>query len=81
MKEAKDLQARDLIGGLRRRIDRLECSELFVKDCPVCKHSVMVRANWADTEHSRWDEPDNYTCLTCGVKFICTNKCVCEVVE
>lgn len=49
-------------------LDKFEC--ISIKDCPKCKHPVLAKGYC-----------EIYQCLTCGVKFRCTEKCVCEVID
>lgn len=78
----KDTEARNMIRRIaaaefrgRTLLGRLE--NLSVKNCPKCKHPVLARHN---SEGAEYVAP-NYQCLTCGSKFICSNECVCKLIE
>jgi len=78
---------------LRGRICDVEtfARSVSIEDCPKCKHPVLaVEKEGEIIEGSRscfyggisYDRKPNYhQCLTCGVKFVCSNKQVCEVVK
>ncbi len=59
---------------------------VVIKDCPKCNHPVLaihhkqnLMGHWLHPEIH--DAGDYYQCLTCGSKFTCTNKRVCELVK
>ena len=74
------------IDYLTRRIEKLEAKTPEIRDCPKCKHPVLaVRGygghawNWEDAPYTL--AQDYYQCLTCGVRFSCENKSVCEILK
>ena len=70
---------RQLEIDLHNRIKVLERTGLTVKNCPKCGHLVLAQAIWAQHPLApRYGEL--HQCLTCGVKFSCEHKSVCEVV-
>jgi len=68
---------------LRRKVANLEFpSALSVKDCPKCKHPVLAVFHPEEIETTYYASLSGWwRCLTCGVKFVCSNKQVCEVVK
>ena len=67
---------RDLIEGTK------------IKECPVCKHPVLVikhpyrtvsTTNVCTGSGFTLVEDPCYQCLTCGVRFTCNKKEVCEI--
>lgn len=68
---------------------------ISIKDCPKCKHPVMAKESlhthphtWATEEHDYTVNSDGggltyktYQCLVCGVKFTCSEKCVCKIIN
>ena len=93
----KDREARVDILGLKMGVAKLESSQLdisikgcSIKDCPSCKHPVMVQRKLGvytisgtnpDFEQGGWDSKEIYQCLTCGSKFTCEPKLVCELID
>ena len=92
----KDKELRQTVQGLFKGIGYLltfqcvpEENNLLVKDCPKCKHPVVALRTTETTPYHIKGEParrgmitlDCYQCLSCGVKFTCSNKCVCEVIK
>ncbi len=88
MKDKRVVLLEDRVLSVENELDALyELSNVSIKECPKCKHEVMAKGLVC------WDEVPNtlggvdafgkfgYKCLTCGVKFTCTKKEVCEVVE
>ena len=56
---------------------------ISIKECPKCQHDVMVKS-WE--EHVGGSIPAAlfrmvFQCLTCGSKFTCSTKEVCELID
>ena len=81
----KDKEARGQIQSVQRemRYNRELCRKehlnaLSIKDCPKCKHPVLAQGlDYFVGVEIKTD----FRCLTCGSKFRCFEKCVCEIVE
>jgi len=85
----KDKKAREEIEEL---LHQMECHikshrrnlllGLSIKDCPKCKHLVLAK-EWVDlwSGNTAVSYPTHFQCLTCGVKFTCSNECVCKIIE
>ena len=63
-----------------------ELGSISIKDCPMCKHPVLalyhkpnVAGHLAHPEV--YDEGNYFQCLTCGSKFRCVEKKVCELIK
>jgi len=78
------------ISYLTTRIEKLEGRMPEVKDCPECKHPVLAithpyRTISITNVHtgSGCTRVDDlcFQCLTCGSKFKCEQKNVCEILE
>lgn len=81
------------VASLRKRLADLEVEleRVSIKDCPKCGHPVLVqKRDGAKIENSgyQWHgvtvynyKPSYFQCLTCGSKFTCSDRCVCELVE
>ena len=72
------------IGYLNKRIEELEENKLEIKDCPKCKHPAPAWWTLYSKEGCIGMSPSIfscYQCLTCGTKFKCTQKNVCELIE
>ena len=69
--------------------------DVSIKDCPKCKHEVLAKKIIRDTEGTIFcftssisldsttqgkPPPEKFQCLTCGSKFTCSEKCVCELI-
>lgn len=68
------------LGYITQRLDNSPLKDLSVKGCPKCNHPVVAQT------HSRYVSniicwTDYYQCLTCGSKFTCSEKCVCELIK
>ena len=83
----KDTEARaDIrrLEGITIRLDgeiynlKSKGHETTIKHCSVCKHDTMQKEErywgYPNTNRTWWE----YYCLTCGTKFKCTTKEVCE---
>ncbi len=63
--------------------------DLSIKDCPRCKHLVMTQKGVEKIEGSEYlyygythvHHREVFTCLTCGSKFACSEKEVCELID
>ena len=64
------------LGYLQKRCDEL--GNLSIKDCPKCKHTAL--AQYKHEQTLTIGGLFYYQCLTCGTKFTCSNKCVCEII-
>ena len=65
----------------RHGLDKLE--HLSLKDCPQCKHPVLARYIDVPPYLARFYKirQSHFQCLTCGAKFTCTEKQVCELIK
>lgn len=86
----KDEEVRERISRVEGRMRRLEQivspsfpKDISIKECPKCKHPVLARVIASFTEEAAFypGGKKQYQCLTCGSKFTCSEKCVCELVE
>ena len=78
------------IDYLTRRIEILEGRMPEVKDCPECKHPVLAITHpyrtisitnvHTGSGYTKVDDPC-FQCLTCGTKFTCALKNVCEILK
>ena len=72
------------------RDHRHKALNVSIKDCPKCKHPALAQfVNRKIHEltpqdvvdgNMRWTQA-HYQCLTCGSKFTCSEKCVCELLD
>ena len=69
----KDKEAREELAGLRQSLGGIS-----VKDCPVCRHPVLMKGSFEKI--GRLLEVV-HQCLTCGSKFGGESKDVCEIIE
>ena len=86
----EDKEARKDIEWLKDKLGRQSIIDVSIKDCPKCKHPVM--SQWNDSHYCdltpqdvvigtmKWT-PAHFQCLTCGTKFTCSEKCVCEEIK
>lgn len=51
-----------------------ELKSISIKECPKCGHDVWAKGT---TSHIL----TIYQCLTCGSKFTCSKKYVCELID
>jgi len=72
-----------MISAMWEKLKHLE-----VKECPKCNHPVLAKVIYfpiastaciGDTIFAPLGA--THQCLTCGVKFTCNNKEVCEIIE
>ena len=89
----KDTKARELIvimdneltelyKELHRGTDRFE--NISIKDCPKCKHEVLAKGIPPLFDGGLIPAmltTSCFKCLTCGSKFICSEKQVCELLD
>ncbi len=74
---------REIDGELERSL--IHC--LSIKDCPKCEHKVLAQSyveiiyGKKSKQESYFYDETRYQCLTCGSKFTCSEKCVCELIE
>ncbi len=88
-KEArKDINELHLaFGYFTQRFDGHPLKDLSIKDCPKCQHSVLAKEiafnhyPMGDGKTLNLPIPLHYQCLTCGTKFTCSTKEVCEVID
>ena len=52
---------------------------LDINDCPKCEHPVLAKGIFITGIQPIFDGR-GFQCLTCGSRFTCTEKCVCELV-
>jgi len=60
-----------------KRISR-NLSDVSIKDCPKCKQRRMVERYYAPPGLGAGG---CYQCLTCGTRFTCSEKQVCEIIK
>jgi len=81
LRERLDYQAEDI--RINRAMifkleNRLPSERISIKECPKCEHDVLAVYKIVIGVVGMGQY--GYQCLTCGSKFTCSEKCICELI-